>query len=113
MPSAGIVLSNQPTFFVAGVSSVRSRALAQGAYVAKLVALCRTMRGSSMQQNSRRLTKVIMGVLGVLALASLGMPRAVTADEVFDWNVTGFEATAEGGQNPIIISRTMTMVHLA
>jgi hypothetical protein len=66
----------------------------------------------SMQQKSRRLTKII-SVLGVLALAGLGMPRAGTADEVFDWNVTGFEATAEGGQNPILISRTMTMMHLA
>src|SRR4029450_5197734 len=65
-----------------------------------------------MQQKSRRLTK-IMSVLGVLALAGLGMPRAGTADEVFDWNVTGFEATAEGGQNAILISRTMTMMHLA
>jgi hypothetical protein len=65
-----------------------------------------------MQQKSRRLTKII-SVLGVLALAGLGMPRAGTADEVFDWNVTGFEATAEGGQNPILISRTMTMMHLA
>ena len=52
-----------------------------------------------MQQKSRRLTKII-SVLGVLALAGLGM-RAGTADEVFDWNVTGFEATAEGGQNAV------------
>jgi hypothetical protein len=66
-----------------------------------------------MQYNSGRLTKVTMSVLGVLALASLEMPGAATADEVFDWNVTGFEATAEGGQNPILISRTMTMMHLA
>jgi hypothetical protein len=66
-----------------------------------------------MQQKSRRLTKATIGVFGVLVLASLGTPHAATADEVFDWNVTGFEATAEGGQNPILISRTMTMMHLA
>src|SRR5215475_2979542 len=66
-----------------------------------------------MQPNSARLTTLIVGVVAVLVLASLGTPRAAAADEVFDWNVTGFEATAEGGQNPILISRTMTMVHLA
>jgi hypothetical protein len=66
-----------------------------------------------MQQNSGRLTKVTISLLGVLAVASLAMPRAGTADEVFDWNVTGFEATVEGGQNPIVISRTVTMMHLA
>jgi hypothetical protein len=65
-----------------------------------------------MQQKSRRLTK-IMSVLGVLSLAGLGMPRAGTADEVFDWNVTGFEATGTGGQNSIVIARTMAMMHLA
>jgi hypothetical protein len=48
-----------------------------------------------------------------MALVTFGMPRAATADEVFDWNVTGFEATAAGGQNPIMISRSMAMVHLA
>jgi hypothetical protein len=66
-----------------------------------------------MQQNSGRFTKVTMRVLGVLVLASLAMPRGATADEAFDWNLTGFEATVEGGQNPILISRTMTMMHLA
>jgi hypothetical protein len=66
-----------------------------------------------MQQNSGRLTNVTISALGVLALASLGLPRVATADEVFDWNITGFEATVEGGQNPILISRTMTMMHLA
>jgi hypothetical protein len=66
-----------------------------------------------MQQKSRRLTKATIGVFGVLVLASLGTPHAATADEVFDWNVTGFEVTAEGGQNAIMISRTMTMMHLA
>jgi PAP2 superfamily len=66
-----------------------------------------------MQQKSRRLTKGTIGVLGVMVLASLGTPRAATADEVFDWNVTGFEATVEGGQNAILISRAVTMMHLA
>src|SRR4029453_15682483 len=62
---------------------------------------------------TKGLTKETIGVLGVLVLASLGTPHAATADEVFDWNVTGFEVTAEGGQNAIMISRTMTMMHLA
>src|SRR5262245_18515028 len=80
---------------------------------ARTVARCRPTRGPSMQQKSRRLTKAAIGVLGVLVLASLGTPQAATADEVFDWNVTGFEATAEGGQNAVMMSRTMTMMHLA
>jgi hypothetical protein len=66
-----------------------------------------------MQQNSGRLTKVILSVLGVLAIASLGLPRTADADEVLDWNVTGFEATVAGGQNPILVSRTITMMQLA
>jgi hypothetical protein len=41
------------------------------------------------------------------------LPHQATADEVLDWNVTGFEATAAGGQNAIVISRTMAMVQLA
>ena len=57
----------------------------------------------------RRLAKLAGGVLGVFAL----LPYQATADEVFDWNITGFEATAAGGQNNVVISRTMTMMHLA
>ena len=45
-------------------------------------------------------------MLGLLALVGLGMSREAAADEVFDWNITGFEATAAGGQNSIVISRT-------
>lgn len=41
------------------------------------------------------------------------LPSEGAADEVTDWNLTGFEATAAGGQNPIHISRTMAMMHLA
>lgn len=66
-----------------------------------------------MRHGSQRLTKVAMSVLGLLILASIGMPREAAADEVFDWNIAGFEATAAGGQNNVVISRTMTMMHLA
>ena len=59
------------------------------------------------------ITKVAAGVLGLLALVGLGSPREAAADEVFDWNITGFEATAAGGQNTIVISRTVTMMQLA
>jgi len=52
-------------------------------------------------------------VSALVGLLSLGMSRAATADEVFEWNVTGFEASAAGGQNALVVSRTMTMVHLA
>jgi hypothetical protein len=66
-----------------------------------------------MQHGSRHIGKRIGSVLGLLLLAEVGLPREVTANEVYEWNVTGFEAIAAGGQNPIVISRTMAMVHLA
>jgi hypothetical protein len=53
------------------------------------------------------------GALGLLALIGLGAPRGATADEVLDWNIIGFEATAAGGQNNIVISRSVTMMQLA
>ena len=61
----------------------------------------------------RRLTKVAAGALGLLALVGLAISREAAADEVFDWNITGFEATAAGGQNSIVISRSVTMMQLA
>ena len=61
----------------------------------------------------RQLTKVAAGALGLLALVGLAISREAAADEVFDWNITGFEATAAGGQNSIVISRTVTMMQLA
>ena len=57
----------------------------------------------------RQLAKVTAVLLGLLPL----FLQQASADEVSDWNVTGFEAAAAGGQNPVIISRTMAMMHLA
>jgi PAP2 superfamily len=51
-----------------------------------------------------------IGVVGLLALAG---PRPAAANEAADWNLTGFEATAVGGQNNIVIGRTMAIMHLA
>ena len=65
-----------------------------------------------MRQNSGRRAKVTISVLGMVALASLGISHGATADEVFDWNVTGFEAAVAGGQNTIQVSRTMAMMHI-
>jgi len=66
-----------------------------------------------MPHGSRLFAKFIGPALGILVLAGAGLPHEATADEIFDWNVTGFDAIATGGQNPIVISRTMAMVHLA
>lgn len=66
-----------------------------------------------MRHSSQSLTKVVVSVLGLLALVGFGTPREAAADEVFDWNVTGFDATVAGGQNNVVISRTMAMMHLA
>ena len=57
----------------------------------------------------RRFTKLTIGVLGLLAL----LPYHAAADEVFDWNVAGFDAAVAGGQNNVVVSRTMAMLHLA
>jgi hypothetical protein len=65
------------------------------------------------RKNSGRLTRVTISVLGMLARASLGISHKAAADEVFDWNVTGFEAAAAGGQNAIHVSRTMAMMQIA
>src|SRR5262245_4787306 len=53
------------------------------------------------------------GVVGLLALSSVGLVHEAAADEVFDWNIKAFEALPPGGQNPISGSRTMAMMHLA
>ena len=42
----------------------------------------------------RQLAKLTACVLGLLPL----FPQQASADEVFDWNVTGFEATAAAGR---------------
>jgi hypothetical protein len=68
---------------------------------------------TAISHNSRQLTTASVGVFVALTLAGLAMPRQAAADEVFDWNVTGFEATLAGGQNAILISRTMAMMQLA
>jgi hypothetical protein len=41
------------------------------------------------------------------------MPGRAAADEVLAWNVIGLEAGATGGQNPVVVSRTMAMMQLA
>lgn len=58
-----------------------------------------------------RLARLTGGALGLLVLAGLQQPAV--ADEVVDWNLTGFETGIAGGQNPVVISRTMAMMHLA
>src|SRR5262245_49051338 len=68
---------------------------------------------SFVRHSSRHMASVTAGVGGLLSVFGVGMTREVAANEVFDWNITGFEAVAAGGQNNIVVSRTMTMVQLA
>src|SRR5262245_52715401 len=64
---------------------------------------------SFVRHSPRRIANVTASVLGLVALIGFGIPHKALADEVLDWNITGFDATAAGGQNNIVISRTMTM----
>jgi hypothetical protein len=50
-------------------------------------------------------------VTTVIALFSAAIP--VAANEALEWNSIALDVAIAGGQNPIIQSRTMTMVHLA
>ena len=68
---------------------------------------------SFIRHSPRRIANVTASLLGLLALVGAGMLREAAADEVFDWNIAGFEVSAAGGQNNVVISRTMAMVHLA
>src|SRR2546430_7215438 len=49
-------------------------------------------------------------LLGLTALAGIGPARA---DEITDWNVIALEVLALGGQNPVVATRGVAMVHLA
>jgi hypothetical protein len=68
-----------------------------------------------MRQGSRRRRRTDLAAAGLalIALAGLAVPRGAAADEVLDWSIAGFAAAAAGGQNPVVTSRTMAMVHLA
>ena len=66
-----------------------------------------------MHHASQSTRTVSAAVLGAVALFAFTAPRSATADEVVDWNLKGFEAKAAGGQNAILVSRTMAMMHLA
>ena len=66
-----------------------------------------------MRQDSRRLRNAVVSVAGALALTVLLCSRQAAADDVIDWSVTGFEASTAGGQNNVVLSRTMAMLHLA
>jgi hypothetical protein len=49
----------------------------------------------------------------VFAPVGLGTPQHAAANEVLDWNTLALEASAAGGQNPILVSRTMAMAQFA
>lgn len=52
-----------------------------------------------------------MMAAAVLALAALAPPAA--ASEVVRWNETALKVIADGGQNPVVTTRTLAMVHAA
>ena len=66
-----------------------------------------------MQAHPRFFSLFGLVISGVCWLAVVSARTPVWADEVYDWNIAGFDITVAGGQNPIVISRTMAMTHLA
>jgi hypothetical protein len=57
------------------------------------------------------LLALLMGSMCWLAATSPGTPA--WADEVADWNIAALDMVVAGGQNPILVSRTLAMMHLA
>jgi PAP2 superfamily len=69
---------------------------------------------SSFQTVSRRLARTAVAAVALSVVLAFAAPRgAAAANEVADWNVLGIDAAVAGGQNPIHVSRTITMMHLA
>jgi hypothetical protein len=66
-----------------------------------------------MQANPKLFSLLELLIGGVFWLVVASSGTLVWADEVYDWNIAGFDITVAGGQNPILISRTMAMMHLA
>jgi PAP2 superfamily/Vanadium chloroperoxidase N-terminal domain len=54
---------------------------------------------------------LLMGSMCWLAATSPGTP--VWANEVANWNIAALDMVVAGGQNPILASRTLAMMHLA
>ena len=62
----------------------------------------------------RRLAKMAVVTIALAASLAFAAPRGVAAaGDVAEWNLLGLEAAVAGGQNPIVVSRTMAMMHLA
>src|SRR5438093_13774543 len=71
------------------------------------------MRGEK-GDHSMRNARAIMAVgLSTVAAVSLTVATVRADSEVFHWNETAFAVTAAGGQNPIVISRSVAMTQLA
>ena len=66
-----------------------------------------------MDRTPRKVPSAVVMVVSLILLIPLVVSGTAFADEVLDWNVAGLEIAIAGGQNPIIHSRTLAMVHLA
>jgi len=58
-------------------------------------------------------TRVLLLVLVTAAIVPLSVATPVTANEALEWNSIALDVAVANGQNPIIQSRTLAMVHLA
>ncbi len=61
-----------------------------------------------------RLIQTVLRASGFVACIALAaLPFSAGANSVLEWNETAFRITVAGGQNPIVLSRTVAMMHLA
>jgi Vanadium chloroperoxidase N-terminal domain/PAP2 superfamily len=56
---------------------------------------------------------VVLLFLALVLINALGLAGPTAANEVLEWNAVSLDVAVAGGQNPLIHSRTLTMVHLA
>jgi hypothetical protein len=71
-------------------------------------------RQVTIQKVLRRLAKMAVVTVALAASILFAAPRgAAAAGDVAEWNLVGLDAAVAGGQNPIVVSRTMAMMHLA
>lgn len=62
---------------------------------------------------SSRPSALLRACVAISCLVAAALPFRAAANEVFEWNEAAFRVTVAGGQNPLVLSRAVAMMHLA